>query len=317
MTISLPSILAKAREVNTNKKYECYFNKWSKWCEQFNEVNSLPANEDHVALFLASLIQDEKPITTIEAHFYSIEYFHKLALYENPCESKLCGRLMEAARRTCKNKSERKEPIEINHLLKVYELIGKERSSLLDLRTFASMLLSFVGFLRYSEVSQLRECDLDIHETHMKVFIRKCKTDVYRKGNWIYIAKLDSEICPIKIINQYVKQAQANRNSEKFLFRGVSFLKSKNEYKLRNSNKPLSYSAARTHMLTLLDRIGLNTANFSLQSLRSGGATAAANNGTKDRLFKRHGRWRSETAKDGYVKDNISELLSVTKNLGL
>jgi len=52
-------------------------------------------------------------------------------------------------------------------------------------------------------------------------------------------------------------------------------------------------------------------------SLRSGGATAAANAGVPDRLFKRHGRWRSESAKDGYVKDSVSSLLSVSRRLGL
>ena len=36
-------------------------------------------------------------------------------------------------------------------------------------------------------------------------------------------------------------------------------------------------------------------------SLRSGGASAAANAGVPDRLFKRHGRWLSDSAKDGYV----------------
>ena len=41
---------------------------------------------------------------------------------------------------------------------------------------------------------------------------------------------------------------------------------------------------------------------MSLHSLRAGGATSAANVGIPDRLFKRHGRWASENAKDGYVK---------------
>ena len=56
---------------------------------------------------------------------------------------------------------------------------------------------------------------------------------------------------------------------------------------------------------------------FCLHSLRSGGATAAANNGIKDRMFKRHGRWISESAKDGYVKDKIHERLTVSLSLGL
>ena len=53
------------------------------------------------------------------------------------------------------------------------------------------------------------------------------------------------------------------------------------------------------------------------KSLRAGGASAAANAGVPDRLFKRHGRWRSESAKDGYIKDSESALLSVSKSLEL
>ena len=52
---------------------------------------------------------------------------------------------------------------------------------------------------------------------------------------------------------------------------------------------------------------------IGVHSLRSGGATA----GVKDRLFKRHGRWVSENAKDGYIKDNIDNILSVSKSLGI
>ena len=52
-------------------------------------------------------------------------------------------------------------------------------------------------------------------------------------------------------------------------------------------------------------------------SLRSGGALAAANAGLPDRLFKRHDRWASESAKDGYVKDSLSSRLSVSKALDI
>ena len=56
---------------------------------------------------------------------------------------------------------------------------------------------------------------------------------------------------------------------------------------------------------------------FGLHSLRARGVTAAANAGIQDRLLKRHGRWKSELAKDGYVKDNVESLASVSKALGL
>ena len=61
----------------------------------------------------------------------------------------------------------------------------------------------------------------------------------------------------------------------------------------------------------------MNPKEFGLHSLRSGGATAAANAGVPDRLFKRHGRWLSENAKDSYVKDKLEDRLSVTRNIGV
>ena len=55
-------------------------------------------------------------------------------------------------------------------------------------------------------------------------------------------------------------------------------------------------------LLAKVSALGYDAKQFGLRSLRSGGAKAAANAGVPDRLFKCHGRWRSETAKDGYVK---------------
>ena len=52
-------------------------------------------------------------------------------------------------------------------------------------------------------------------------------------------------------------------------------------------------------------------------SLRGGGATAAANAGVPDRLFKRYGHWASESAKDGYVQDSLSSRLSLSKAFGI
>ena len=66
-----------------------------------------------------------------------------------------------------------------------------------------------------------------------------------------------------------------------------------------------------------LKDLGFPPVEFSPHSLRSGGATAAAGAGVPDRIFKRHGRWKSENAKDEYVKDTLEKHLSVTKKLGL
>ena len=103
-----------------------------------------------------------------------------------------------------------------------------------------------------------------------------------------------------------------------FIFRSVSYCKSFNDHKFLSSDCLLSYSSVRDIIKDLLRKVCLDERRFGVHSLRSGGASAAAGAGVSDRVFKRHGRWRSDLlAKDGYVKPSMSELLSVTLIIGL
>ena len=79
----------------------------------------------------------------------------------------------------------------------------------------------------------------------------------------------------------------------------------------------MSYTNLRDEFLAALSPHVNDISKFCLHSLRAGGVSAAANNGVKDRMFKRHGRWVSESAKDGYIKDSLKERLAVTLSLGL
>lgn len=146
----------------------------------------------------------------------------------------------------------------------------------------------------------------------MNIFIEKSKTDQLRVGNSVLIARTNSDTCPVHMLKSYLLQANIANNSQEFIFRSVTFCKGTNTYILRGSS-PLSYTRARELLLDTLG-LGLDKSKFGLHSIRAGGATAAANAGINDRLFKKHG---SDTAKDGYVCENINEKLLVTQNLGM
>ena len=57
--------------------------------------------------------------------------------------------------------------------------------------------------------------------------------------------------------------------------------------------------------------------SLALIPLRAGGASAAANAGVQDTLFQRHGRWKTVSAKNGYVEDRLDSRLSVSRMLGI
>lgn len=43
----------------------------------------------------------------------------------------------------------------------------------------------------------------------------------------------------------------------------------------------------------------------------------AANASVDERCLKRHGRWKSDGAKDGYIVDSVEKRLHISKALGL
>lgn len=83
----------------------------------------------------------------------------------------------------------------------------------------------------------------------------------------------------------------------------------------------MTYNRARELLLDALKIVRVDFKEYGLHRLRSGGATTAANKNVPDRLFKVHGRWRSENVKRwicfGLLFWSINEKLSVTLNLGL
>ena len=129
------------------------------------------------------------------------------------------------------------------------------------------------------------------------------------------LAKTGHITCPFNLLSRYVQVANIDLSSTLKFFRTLHFLRSKFCYSLRSTG--ISYTRAREVVLDAFSQLGFPSRLFGLHSLRSGGATAAAIAGVNDRLFKRHGRWRSDKAKDGYVKDNLDVLLSVSKCLQL
>ncbi len=97
-----------------------------------------------------------------------------------------------------------------------------------------------------------------------------------------------------------------NLHQVDYIFRNITTFID-NTQTLRKAAKPITYSRTRELFIDLFNKAGFNLTffNLSLHSLRAGGASAAANDHIPDRLFKRHGCWVSESAKDGYVKNNL------------
>ena len=82
--------------------------------------------------------------------------------------------------------------------------------------------------------------------------------------------------CPVSNLERSMKLTGVSTfKVSDFLFKPIAKVRSR--YKVIDKVKPLSYTRARESLVGLLLEFVPNTANISLHSFRSGGATTAAN----------------------------------------
>ena len=149
----------------------------------------------------------------------------------------------------------------------------------------------------------------------MVVKVLKSKNDQLCKGDEVIISELFSPACPVQLLKRYLTKMQISPDSRDLIFRPIS--RGKGCCKLVSPDKSISYGSIRDAFRRDLKSIGADPSKFGLHSLRSGGATMAANNGVSYGVFQQHGRWMSVQAKYTYVDDDFGQRLVVSKFLGL
>ena len=86
-------------------------------------------------------------------------------------------------------------------------------------------------------------------------------------------------------------------------------------YSLR-SGTSLSHTRVREIVLAKFRALGVDTSGIGLHSLRIRGASVALS-GVPDHVIKNHGRWKSDSAKELYCRENLRRQLLATSRIGL
>lgn len=312
----LPARALHSKAPRTIDQYSRSFQKFRVWASCFPEITALPTRPLDVALYLEHLIESDTSSSVFRSASCGISWANKLYGFPDPCQDPLVKNILEAGARISAKPVVKKEPITPEMITSICSKYASPSANLSSLRIAALFITAYCAFLRFDELAKLRCCDVNFHNLdYVKISIVSSKTDVYRDGSSVLLARTGTVTCPYTILSRYFHLAALNCNSSDFVFRSLVYHKSTLSYSL--GSRPISYTRARELLLNSLVELGFPKSSYGLHSLRSGGASAAANAGVSDRLFKRHGRWKSDRAKDGYVKDNINSLLSVSRSLGL
>jgi hypothetical protein len=303
----LPEVLTAARAPATNTLYTAAFKRWRVWTDNFVSIVALPASPQGIMLYFLHLSKQAHSFSVINLAASALAWAHALAGFTSPTKDVLVVECLAGLQRKLAKPKCPKEPFLLSHIHSF--MCSMNANDLGDVRDTCLLVLGFYGFLRFDEVVHLTGVCVQFHVDHVALNIVSAKTDQLREGNVVIIAKLDA-FCPVGLLHKYMCMSMGLERPSYFLFRRV--VKIKNRSLLQSRNVPLSYNVVRSLVKKKACSIGLKSESYGTHSMRAGGSSAAANAGVNDRAFQRHGRWASVSAKNGYIKDSLSQKMAVT-----
>ena len=247
---------------------------------------------------------------------YSINWGHRVVGLTSPTENSLVKLAYEGALRLIGGKVSKKDALPIEVVKDVVDKFKLSPGNLLHMRTIVVILLGFCGGFRINELLSIKLGDMTFLPDQLKVFLDVSKCDQHRQGNTVVIARTGSRYCPVTFVEDFLKRAglDAGKDKEAFLIPRLHVRR-----KSHRASKSLGVTddTVRQDFKTIIEPHTKDGSNYSLHSLRSGGASRAANQGINDRLIAKQGRWSTEKGKNGYIKDSNEARKSVTLALGL
>ena len=309
---SLPYLVTKGRANSTVQKYKAGWLGWLEWAKYKTEVVTRPAHPFYVAIYLNHLFLVKKNKGCITTAMYGIRWAHHVVGLVSPTDNPLVQMAHEGCMRLCGGEKVRKEAMPVEIIKKFVDEFTSSDQNLLNQRFIVLSLIGFAGFLRIEELLEVRIKDVTIFSDHIEIFLPKSKRDQHRQGNTVYIAKTGSKYCPVVHLEDFLRKAGLNVKNDKEAFIIPVLYKTKKGHKA-SKTRGVSYTRIREIFQEKIQNLNLLGQNYGLHSLRSGGASAAANNGVSDRKIAKQGRWSSETARNGYIKDDKVSRLEVTK----
>lgn len=316
LSSSLHKILDSAYADTTNKKYSRGWKNWLDWSSKKSEVISIPASPFYVALYFNRVLQINGTRGALTEAFYGIRWGHLIAGFSSPTDNPFIKVVFEGCQRLAKsNPRGKKDAITADMVKSLFDCYAQPEN-LPNYRFMVMVLICFSGFMRIDEALNIQLQDVKITDSHLEIHLDKSKTDQMRDGHIIYISRLESKYCPVKFFESYLNLATFDFKENKEAFVIPRVFKLKRGYRA-SMTSGISYSRAREIFNEKIGQLRNDGKNFGLHSLRAGGASAAAENGVPDRLISKHGRWKSERARNGYIHDTVFNRNRVSQSLGL
>ncbi|CAC5424848.1 unnamed protein product [Mytilus coruscus] len=296
------TILADGMEINVGNKPDPRLNRqltiqeFIKAFKKFNRVmtSAFPGRRFELDAYEEDIIEI--------SNFYRQKYNYLKENCSDPSElynGKPFPRLTLILNSVKRSKNQNKRvrlPITFDILEQIIKRLRKGVfSKFIDLMIETASVISFFGFLRYGEITVIKSeqfepainlciSDISFKDNVANFHLQQSKTDPFRKGIDIQLHKINSHICPYRVLKRYLeirKTFMSSYQNTDPLFVSIGNLAMEREFFI-------------TKIRHVLELCGYDPKNFSGHSFRIGAGTAAGQANIEDHMIKTLGRWSSD-----------------------
>jgi integrase len=248
-----------------------------------------PSTPSTIGLYLASMADAGRKVSTIERALVSIGAGHRATGHEAPTAHPAVRLVMAGIRRRLGTAQAKKAAVRADQLGSMMRALPRDVSGTRDR---ALLLVGFFGALRRSELVALDVRDVRFVAEGAIVTVRRSKTDQEGKGLEKGLPTTsDESLCPVRALRAWLAASGITQGQ---LFRAV-------DRHGRISETRLSDRSVARIVQRAADDAGIE-ADFAGHSLRAGFATTAAARGKSlDAIMKQTGH-RSERVARGYIR---------------
>ena len=266
--------LKSSKASNTIRAYKSDFKDFGAFCAKHN-LKVLPTEPKIVALYLTYLSGKDAKMSTLRRRLVSISMIHRLKGHYLDTKHPVIIENLMGIKRKKGTVQKGKKPILINSLRLILKAIDEQDAEdLKKLRDKSIILVGFSGGFRRNEIVSLDYDDLDFVYEGLKITIKRSKTDQFGEGTIKALPYFNESIyCPVVTLKRWLNVSKITKGA---IFRRFSKGTKLTKYRLTDQTVALIIKE-------YLKKAGIENANYSGHSLRSGFATSAAESGAEER----------------------------------
>ena len=151
----------------------------------------------------------------------AVSWMQRLTGEEPVAQNQLVKLVSEGFQCCLARPKRKKEPVTQHMLQQLVASMGSP-PTLAEVRLASICLLALAAFLRFDELSKLRCRDMTFAPERMEVVIMSSKTNQYRQGQMVPIARSVKPTCPVAMLRKYMMMGNIEPSSEARLFLPIS-----------------------------------------------------------------------------------------------